>query len=275
MSKTTKPVRLCVEGATTDGRKVSRQWLTDIEKNYDPETYGARINLEHFNSPWMPRFGDVLSVFTEEIKEGQLAGKLALYGVLSPTDELIAMNKKRQKVYTSAEINPSFSDTGAAYLVGLAVTDNPASLGTSMLQFSTGNGATALSERKQSVDNIFTEAEETLFEFTEKEAEKTAGPSLYERIKAKFSTERKRSDESLKEVHESIEMCADEQTKTANAVADLTKKLAGLEAVKQENKTLRSELDELKNTLSQQDKQPHRPTSFGGQGENTENLTDC
>jgi hypothetical protein len=46
------------------------------------------------------------------------------------------MTKDRQKVYASIEINPNFADTGEAYLVGLAVTDDPASLGTEMLQFS-------------------------------------------------------------------------------------------------------------------------------------------
>ncbi|SPZ03467.1 phage capsid scaffolding protein [Proteus mirabilis] len=47
-----------------------------------------------------------------------MAGKLALYGVINPTPDLIELNKKRQKVYTSVEIDPSFSDTGEAYLVG-------------------------------------------------------------------------------------------------------------------------------------------------------------
>lgn len=32
----------------------------------------------------------------------------------------------KQKIYTSIEINPKFGDTGEAYLVGLAVTDSPA-----------------------------------------------------------------------------------------------------------------------------------------------------
>ncbi|WP_272693035.1 GPO family capsid scaffolding protein, partial [Providencia sp. PROV077] len=84
MTKKSKPVRLCVEGATTDGRKVQRQWLTEIAKNYDKNVYGARINMEHWNYSFMPRFGDVESVYTEEISEGALAGKLALYGVLTP-----------------------------------------------------------------------------------------------------------------------------------------------------------------------------------------------
>ncbi|MGJ3352087.1 GPO family capsid scaffolding protein [Providencia sp. Je.9.19] len=276
MTKKTKPVRLCVEGATTDGRKVQRQWLTDIAKNYNPTVYGARINMEHWNYSWMPRFGDVDSVYTEEIKEGPLTGKLALYGTLSPTPELIEMNKKRQKVYTSVEINPEFSDLGGAYLVGLAVTDNPASLGTSMLEFSAGakgQGAN-LSDRKQDKDNVFTAAEETVIEFTE-EADKSDKPSLLDNIKALFTKERKNNDSNLSDVRQSIELCATEQVKTASEVEKLSQQAAEFTAIKQQNDALRSELDQLKTDLSQQDTQPQRPHSFGGKSEHTENLTDC
>ena len=276
MTKKTKPVRLCVEGATTDGRKVQRQWLTDIAKNYNPTVYGARINMEHWNYSWMPRFGDVDSVYTEEIKEGPLTGKLALYGTLSPTPELIEMNKKRQKVYTSVEINPEFSDLGGAYLVGLAVTDNPASLGTSMLEFSAGakgQGAN-LSDRKQDKDNVFTAAEETVIEFTE-EADKSDKPGLLDNIKALFTKERKNNDSNLSDVRQSIELCATEQVKTASEVEKLSQQAAEFTAIKQQNDALRSELDQLKTDLSQQDTQPQRPHSFGGKSEHTENLTDC
>ncbi|WP_435781710.1 GPO family capsid scaffolding protein [Providencia hangzhouensis] len=275
MTKKSKPVRLCVEGATTDGRKVQRQWLTDIAKNYDPSVYGARINMEHLNYEWMPRFGDVESVYTEEISEGALKGKLALYGILSPTDSLIEMNRKRQKVYTSVEINPNFSDMNSAYLVGLAVTDNPASLGTSMLVFSAGADKTAtFSERKQDKDNVFTAAEETVIEFTEEE-NKPEKPSLKDRIMAKFSRERQRNDVELKDIHQAVELCAEEQTETAQKLTQLETQVKALSGIKQENETLRSELDQLKKDLSQQDNQQHRPTSFGGNTTNTENLTDC
>ncbi|WP_272663483.1 GPO family capsid scaffolding protein [Providencia sp. PROV110] len=275
MTKKSKPVRLCVEGATTDGRKVQRQWLTDIEKNYDKNVYGARINMEHMNYSWMPRYGDVESVYTEEISEGALKGKLALYGVLTPTDSLIEMNKKRQKVYTSVEINPNFSDMNAAYLVGLAVTDNPASLGTSMLEFSAGSDkSTAFSERKQDKDNVFTAAEETVIEFTEEE-NKPEKPSLKDRIMAKFSRERQRNDTELNDIHQAVELCAEEQTETAQKLTRLETQVKALSGIKQENETLRSELDQLKKDLSQQDNQQHRPTSFGGNTTNTENLTDC
>ncbi|MBS0923998.1 GPO family capsid scaffolding protein [Providencia sp. JGM181] len=277
MTTKSKPVRLCVEGATTDGRKVQRQWLTDIEQNYDPSVYGARINMEHWNYSWMPRFGDVESVYTEEISEGALAGKLALYGVLKPTPELIEMNKKRQKVYTSVEINPNFSDMGSAYLVGLAVTDNPASLGTSMLEFSAGaDKANNLSDRKQDKDNLFTAAEETVIEFSEVEEtpEKTS-PSLKERVFAMLSRAQKRNDAELDDIHQAVELCAKEQTEAAQKLATLEREVKALSAVKQQNETLRSELEQLKTDLSQQDNNTHRPISFGGAGTNTENLTDC
>ncbi|PNB14442.1 GPO family capsid scaffolding protein, partial [Pseudomonas sp. DP16D-E2] len=48
-----------------------------------------------------------------------------------------------QKLFTSIEIQPEFADTGKPYLRGLAITDDPASLGTQPLHFSrraeTGN----------------------------------------------------------------------------------------------------------------------------------------
>lgn len=45
------------------------------------------------------------------------------------------MVRAGQKVYTSMEIRPNFSNTGKCYLIGLAVTDDPASLGTEYLEF--------------------------------------------------------------------------------------------------------------------------------------------
>lgn len=54
------------------------------------------------------------------------------------------MVKQAQKVYTSIEVNPKFADTGEAYLIGLAVTDDPASLGTEYLAFSASASANPL-----------------------------------------------------------------------------------------------------------------------------------
>ncbi|WP_248696658.1 GPO family capsid scaffolding protein, partial [Providencia rustigianii] len=147
------------------------------------------------------------------------------------------MNKKRQKVYTSVEINPNFSDMGSAYLVGLAVTDNPASLGTSMLEFSAGaDKANNLSDRKQDKDNLFTAAEETVIEFSEvEETSAKTSPSLKERVFAMLSRAQKRNDAELDDIHQAVELCAKEQTEAAQKLATLEREVNVLSAVKQQN----------------------------------------
>lgn len=179
--------RIATEGATTDGRKIGREWLEQMAANFDPDKYGCRLNLEHIkgvlpDSPFKA-YGDVKALKTEAGEDG----KLHLLAQIDPTDDLKALNDKRQKVYTSMEVDLDFADTGEAYLVGLAVTDTPASLGTSMLQFSAqqvkDGGESPLASRKQRPENLFTAAVETEFDFSEP---KETGPSLTERVKALF-----------------------------------------------------------------------------------------
>ncbi|HDT4954429.1 TPA: GPO family capsid scaffolding protein [Morganella morganii subsp. morganii] len=279
MPVTSKPVRICTEGATTDGRVIQRSWLTDIEKNYDPNVYGARINLEHIKYEWMPRFGDVESVYTEEITDGALKGKLALYATLKPTADLIEMNKKRQKVYTSAEIAPKFADTGAAYLVGLAVTDNPASLGTQMLQFSQGGGESPFADRKQSKDNVITLAEETVIEFTEDKPDEPKVPSLFTRIAEVLNGKGKKDDARFHDVHQSVELIAKAVEAIQTDVAALKTTPLTVDAPEEpaELTALKKELSELKAQLSRQDNSGHnRPVSLGNNGTQPEELlTDC
>lgn len=162
----TRFFRVAVEGATTDGRTIERQWLADAAATYNRETYAARVNMEHIRGITADKpfksYGDVLSLKTEEV-EIELAGKkekkLALFAELDVTDELVAINNDRQKLYTSIEISPNFANSGKAYLVGLAVTDSPASLGTEMLQFAASQGEkNPLLARKQDPANLFTAA---------------------------------------------------------------------------------------------------------------------
>ena len=179
MAKTSKWFVVATEGATTDGRSINRTWIEQMAANYDPKKYGARINLEHIKLRWYESdephakcYGDVLALKTEETEEG----KLQLLAKIDPTDDLIKLNKDRQKIYTSIECDPNFADTGEAYLVGLAVTDNPASLGTEMLVFSAGASANPLNHRKEkSDDERFadqTQAIELLAEQTKETLEK-------------------------------------------------------------------------------------------------------
>lgn len=171
----TRFFRVAVEGQTTDGRTIERQWIADAAATYNRQTYAARINMEHVrgitaDAPFQA-YGDVLSLKAEEI-ELELAGKtekkLALFAELDVTDALVAMNKKRQKLYSSIEISPNFANSGKAYLVGLAVTDSPASLGTEMLQFAASQGdKNPLASRKLDKDNLFTAATEFTLELAD------------------------------------------------------------------------------------------------------------
>lgn len=221
-----KRFRIAVEGATTDGRVISRDWISQMAANYDPAMYGARINMEHIkgytpDSPFR-RYGDVTALSAEEITEGPLKGKLGLYGDISPTPELAGLTKARQKIYTSIEVNPKFADTGEAYLIGLAVTDDPASLGTEILSFSASASANPLASRKQHKDNLFTAAEETLIEFTE---EADPAPSLMARVTAMFSAKKKTDGELFADVSaavtavaEQVQQNGDEQTQKLSAL---------------------------------------------------------
>ena len=119
-----------VSGATADGRKISAEHLNQMAESYNRSIYGARINLEHirFFLPDYAGYGDVLELKTAPWPADN--DKTCLLARLSVLPALQELWDKGKKVYTSMEIDPEFADTGKAYLVGLAVTDDPASLGT-------------------------------------------------------------------------------------------------------------------------------------------------
>ncbi len=267
--------RVAVEGGTTDGRAITREWLEQMAQRYNQSTYGARVNMEHIRgidpNGLFKMYGDITAAKTEEVTiEGEQ--RLALFVQIDPTQELVELNKKRQKVFTSVEIHPNLNEKGA-YLMGLAITDSPASLGTDMLQFCAGAGdKSPLASRKQHKECLFTEALETVIEF---ESEQEKGPSLAERIAALFSSHKKQSTADFSDVHQAVETVAKEvttldadlqkkfteqaqtlteltnkQDATAKALADLTAKLEGQEAFNQQ-----------------------RPPATGGDG--TSIQTDC
>lgn len=164
--------RVAVEGATVDGRTIDRKWLEEMAAAYNTSTYAARVNLEHIrgasplsaNTPF-GSYGNILSLKVDTVDleiGGKTEKRLALFAEIEPLDNLVELIRKGQKLYTSIEINPSFAETGKAYLMGLAVTDTPASLGTEMLEFSVKMGANSpLAARKQQPGNFFSVATET------------------------------------------------------------------------------------------------------------------
>jgi hypothetical protein len=263
--------RVAVEGATTDGRKIQRKWIEQMAKNYSRDMYGARVNLEHIKgySPdsQFKRYGDVLALQTEEIKTGPLAGKLALLAQIEPTDELIQLNKAKQKVYTSIEVNVEFADTGEAYLVGLAVTDDPASLGTEFLEFSAKANINPLASRKQSPNNLFTVAEETKINFEEVDTQTdTAFNSMLERLTGLFKTKSEKDSTKFVQLGEIIEQFA---TATTDRFTEMEAKIVELTNELSDVKKQNTELVEL---LSELPDSPDRPLSTGG---SIDVETDC
>ena len=88
------------EGATTDGRKIQREWIEQMAKNYDPAVYGARVNLEHYLAydpeSTFRAYGDVIELKTEE-----RASKLHLMARIDATDDLV--NGKRFRHHIKAQ----------------------------------------------------------------------------------------------------------------------------------------------------------------------------
>jgi hypothetical protein len=87
-------------------------------------------------------YGDILSLKAEDVQlnVGGQQTRRALFAEIKPLPSLVSLTGAGQKLFTSIEINPNFAGTGKAYLAGIAVTDNPASLGTEMLAFCAGQG---------------------------------------------------------------------------------------------------------------------------------------
>lgn len=183
--KVSKFFRIGVEGDTCDGRILSGNDIQEMAETYDPRVYGCRINLEHIRG-LLPdgvfkRYGDVVELKAEKIDDDSaLNGKWALFAKITPTDDLVALNKAAQKVYTSMEIQPNFANTGKCYLVGLAVTDDPASLGTEYLEFCRTAKHNPLQRFKANPENVFSVA--TLAELEFEDVPGTVLNSLVDKV---------------------------------------------------------------------------------------------
>lgn len=277
MAVKAKRFRIGVEGATTDGRTIERAWLEQMAASYNPQVYTALINLEHIkgytpDSPFR-RFGTVDKLEAEEITDGPLKGKMALYAWITPSDDLVAYTRKLQKLFTSMEVNTSFADTGKAYLIGLAATDDPASLGTEMLQFSASAKSNPLAGRKQNPENLFTAAEETLIEWEEVLGEKT---SLFARVTAMFTKKEQTDDARFSDVYRAVELVATEQQSlgehTDQSLSAQDKRIAELETALQKQQT---DFSALKQKLSQEDsRKDYRQRAPGGEAP-AGTLTNC
>ena len=281
--KVSKWFRIGVEGDTCDGRVISATDIQEMAETFDPRVYGCRINLEHLKGilPDGPfsRYGDVVELKSEKIDDDSvLKGKLALFAKITPTDDLIAMNKKLQKVYTSMEIQPNFANSGKCYLVGLAVTDDPASLGTEYLEFCRGAKFNPLNRFKAAPGNLISVA--TLAELEFEDLPENVFTALSDKVKTIFSRKQASDDARFQDVHEAVttvsEHVQENLTATGQRLAELENAFATLkqdvttkaDQTRQAFSQLKTSLDKTESTT-----QPRRKLSTGGGGD--ELLTDC
>lgn len=281
--KVSKFFRIGVEGDTCDGRIISASDIQEMADTFDPRVYGCRINLEHIKSvfPDSPfkRYGDVVELKAEKIEDDSaLNGKLALFAKISPSDDLVAMNKALQKVYTSMEIAPNFSNSGKCYLVGLAVTDDPASLGTEYLEFCRNAKHNPLNRFKANPENLISAA--TLAELEFEDLPETVFTAMTDKVKAIFSRKQVSDDARMNDVHEAVTAVSEHvQTNLTaqdkrisdmeTALATFKQELTGkVEETSQAFSALKTTLDKTESFS-----QPRRTKASGGGGD--ELLTDC
>lgn len=268
MPQKSKFFRVATEGATTDGRTISREWITQMAKNFNPAKYGARIWLEHFRGIYpdsaFRAYGDVTAVESREVEDK----KLALFAQIQPLPELVDMTKKGQKIYTSIEVTPKFADTGEAYLTGLAVTDSPASLGTEVLAFAQQKpDASPFKGRKSSPEALFTEAVEAVIEFEDEDDGAGLTAKFGETIKGildKFKGKSTSDDARFNQVAEGFKTFADAVTEQMQAQAHQFNTQLG--ELKTAHTALQAKFDAQTKQLEGQRSQQHsqRPPATGG-----------
>ncbi|MFW2037793.1 GPO family capsid scaffolding protein [Acinetobacter ursingii] len=261
--------RVAVAGDTTDGREIQSEWILQMAQTYSLNTYGARINLEHIKgvSPdgIFGAYGDVIALKTEKVDiNGEQ--KDALFAQIQPNDNLIALNQKNQKIYTSIEIDENFAKTGQAYLVGLAVTDSPASLGTEMLSFAAGATENPLKAKKQRPENLFSAAQETTFEF--EEVKENFGANFLNQIKSLFKTQEQQQQQNQENFSQSEQAIIAIAEQTAAQGTEFTQ-------LKQKHEQLQTEFNQLKSKLDQEPHGQSRPGSNNSKFKHDEEVVDC
>lgn len=216
-----KPFAIATEGATTDGRVITADWIKQMAETYDPKTYTALGNLEHYLS-MMPdsifaAYGKVVALST---RMGEVLGekKLQLMAVFDANDAIVALQKAGQKMFSSIEVNPDFAKSGKAYLQGLAFTNNPASLGTEVMSFAATAKENPFTARKRESGNLFTVAEEVTLEW---ETEKSSGDTLFSKVKELLGMGKKETDANFADVSKAVETIAFSQKNALEAIEKL------------------------------------------------------
>ena len=268
-----KKFRVAVSGSTVDGREISPVHLREAAENFNPDVYAARVNVEHYLSPCpsseFSAMGDVTALSTEDITEGPLAGRTALYAEIEPTERMKQLVADGKKIYSSIELHPQFSVNGRAYLVGLAMTATPASLGTERLKFTAQQRQAVMTFNSvQGEAPLISEAiESEIIEMAEQRQEE--GTQWFNRVMGIIGRGRKADDASFSRIQEAVEGVATSQ-------ADIIDRFNALETRHQQDSqkitSLTTELAALKEKLRTQDGDPQN--RFTATGAASDQLAD-
>lgn len=268
-----KKFRVAVSGSTVDGREISPVHLREAAENFNPDVYAARVNVEHYLSPCpsseFSAMGDVTALSTEDITEGPLAGRTALYAEIEPTERMKQLVADGKKIYSSIELHPQFPVNGRAYLVGLAMTDTPASLGTERLKFTAQQRQAVMTFNSvQGEAPLISEAiESEIIEMAEQRQEE--GTQWFNRVMGIIGRGRKADDASFSRIQEAVEGVATSQ-------ADIIDRFNALETRHQQDSqkitSLTTELAALKEKLRTQDGDPQN--RFTATGAASDQLAD-
>ncbi|EKJ7333666.1 GPO family capsid scaffolding protein [Klebsiella pneumoniae] len=263
---TRKKFKVMTSGTTVDGRNVTRAQLHAMAAAYNPAVYGARVNIEHYLSPFpdsvFSAMGDVVSLSAEDINEGPLAGEAHLFAEIEPAQRMKDMIADGKKIYSSIEMHPNFPLTKGPYLIGLAMTDTPASLGTDKLKFTAEKRAEIMRFSSQDAEvTLFTTSFEA--EMIELAAQRSdEGTKWYARVMDILGKGQRTDDQRFSQVHQAVEA-------VAQAQSDQLDRFSTIEQERQQDKAaiqkLTSDLDALRQQLGNTDANfSQRPPANGG-----------
>jgi len=211
--------KVATAGPTVDGREIKASWLTDMATTYDVEEYCASIFQDHYG--WYGNYGQVTALKSENDDKG----RVCLFAQIKANKMLLALNSAGQKLFTSIRVVEDFGKTGKAYLMHLAITDEPASLGTQQLSFSV-NGEDSqifLDKEGVAVDFNTPQTDEELA------AEVQKRPGFLTRFFNKQTSPEKDDDDMSKADKETLEKLSGDVTAFKKQLEEFTKQDAGSE----------------------------------------------
>lgn len=263
---TRKKFKVMTSGTTVDGRNVTRAQLHAMAAAYNPAVYGARVNIEHYLSPFpdsvFSAMGDVVALSAEDINEGPLAGEAYLFAEIEPSQRMKDIIADGKKVYSSIEMHPSFPLTKGPYLMGLAMTDTPASLGTDKLKFTAEKRAEIMRFSSQDTEaTLFTASFEAEL-MQENQSRNDSGKEWFSRVMSIIGKGQKTDDQRFSQMHQVVEAVAQSQS-------DQLDRFSAIEQESQRDKAaiqkLTSDLDALRQQLGSTDANfSQRPAANGG-----------